>query len=115
LRFLDRLPKVCAFIPNSEVAGGFIGILTTDGTDFHGFKNTTNRFENVSITLSSSVPFRAIRGLISVFGFIWKFETRFPHIGLGLECPAMIQYERTFGKRSNICVHPRLSVVRFPL
>jgi hypothetical protein len=54
--------------PNSEVAGGFIGILTTDGTDFHGFKNTPNRFENVSITLSSSVPFRAIRGLISVFG-----------------------------------------------
>jgi hypothetical protein len=54
--------------PNSEVAGVFIGILTTDGTDFHGFKNTPNRFENVSITLSSSVPFRAIRGLISVFG-----------------------------------------------
>ena len=37
-------------------------------TDFHGFKDTPNRFENVSITLSSSVPFRAIRGSISVFG-----------------------------------------------
>jgi hypothetical protein len=42
--------------------------MTTDDTDFHGFKNTPNRFENVSITLSSSVPFRVIRGSISVFG-----------------------------------------------
>jgi hypothetical protein len=49
--------------PNSEVAGEFIGILTTmeaqrtwrnypppnpssNGTDFYGFKNTPNRFEN---------------------------------------------------------------------
>jgi hypothetical protein len=49
--------------PNSEVAGGFIGILTTieaqrtwrnepppnsssNYTDFHGFKDTPNRFEN---------------------------------------------------------------------
>ena len=56
------------FIPKAEIAGGFIGILTTDGTDFHGIKDTPNRFENVSITLSSSVPFRAIRGSISVFG-----------------------------------------------
>ena len=96
---LDRLPKVCAFIPNSEVVGGFIGILTTDptsprlppslppsprlrrsrklrrtrrrtgDTDFHGYKDTPNRFENVSITRSSSVPFREIRGSISEFGF----------------------------------------------
>jgi hypothetical protein len=68
-RYLDRLPKVCAFIPNSEVAGGFLGILTTDDTDFHGYKDTPNRFENVSITRSSSVPFRAIRDSISLFGF----------------------------------------------
>jgi hypothetical protein len=71
------------FNPNSEVAGVFIGILTTDGTDFHGFKNTTNRFENVSITLTSSVPFRAIRGLISVFGFksSWMFLPWFSNGG----------------------------------
>jgi hypothetical protein len=80
--------------PNSEVAGGFVGILTTDptsprlppslklrrtrrrtgGTDFHGFKDTPNRFENVSITLTSSVPIRAIRGSILVFDFNHHFR-----------------------------------------
>jgi len=44
--FEPRLPRRTALNPNSEVAGGFNGILTTDYTDFHGFKNTPNRFEN---------------------------------------------------------------------
>jgi hypothetical protein len=40
---LGILLSAGALNPNSEVAGGFIGILTTVGTDFHGFKNTPNR------------------------------------------------------------------------
>jgi hypothetical protein len=35
-----------ANLANQPELWGFIGILTTDGTDFHGFKNTPNRFEN---------------------------------------------------------------------
>jgi hypothetical protein len=50
---VSRLSGCCAaLIANSEVAGGFIGILTTDGTDFHGFKKPPERFKIVSITLS---------------------------------------------------------------
>ena len=40
--------------------------------------------------------------LPKVCAFIWKVGARFPHNGLGLESPATIQYERTFGRRSNL-------------
>jgi hypothetical protein len=48
-------------------------------------------------------PIEKIFGLYrlpKVCAFIWKVGARFPNNGLGLESPATIQYERTFGNRS---------------